>query len=543
MPGHEGLSYRPTISEQATFTYTQPKAQVGLRETLLRTDAVITNIDTILKSPGLPRNGLLFQAPPRSEAKTAPQENLSSHYFLSAEWLANTVDQERKKPLPQGEAPWYHLPGTGFWTKEQAAQLVRNTKGAMKEVAPDVLHVELAKVKQDMSAFVDEYLEQMVNLRFNLAWKEVEGEQRIVCPEYGNVLWESITDPMEREGAVYEAIAGKEGLETKLRSAPNGSIAIAVSNEGWSGLHDADGNEICFDHAQVYAIKKTEDGNLQAYTLRYKANTIQNEILQRELGLDIQPTYNQKERIKNIMKNTALITPEDARLAELSGKKPVKEIADVIDLMQEAVGGRVVAYEGKTFDEMRLLSKNPEVFMQHHPLVDPLIRRFQDYARIEIQKEQPVEELQTKLEIAMASTILQMNRLYREEEKFVESSGRHTADCRGDFSEEGAALMLQEMSQKNLKGEVEDLQKRPGCSGGGKRNSGGSRYSINRKYVSLGGGGGGGQPKALEKKEEKQEWFSCSECGWEASGPIGDSACGGCGFTKEQYAEKYGVIC
>jgi ribosomal protein L37E len=45
------------------------------------------------------------------------------------------------------------------------------------------------------------------------------------------------------------------------------------------------------------------------------------------------------------------------------------------------------------------------------------------------------------------------------------------------------------------------------------------------------------------KKEEEHEFFECSECGWQASGAIGDNNCGGCGFSKADYAKKYGVVC
>src|SRR6185312_4674167 len=35
---------------------------------------------------------------------------------------------------------------------------------------------------------------------------------------------------------------------------------------------------------------------------------------------------------------------------------------------------------------------------------------------------------------------------------------------------------------------------------------------------------------------EKQKWFKCPECGWQAKGPIGEGPCGGCGLTKDKYA-------
>lgn len=43
--------------------------------------------------------------------------------------------------------------------------------------------------------------------------------------------------------------------------------------------------------------------------------------------------------------------------------------------------------------------------------------------------------------------------------------------------------------------------------------------------------------------KEKQEWFKCPKCGWEASGPIGNGPCGRCGLTKEKFAKEGGKVC
>jgi hypothetical protein len=48
---------------------------------------------------------------------------------------------------------------------------------------------------------------------------------------------------------------------------------------------------------------------------------------------------------------------------------------------------------------------------------------------------------------------------------------------------------------------------------------------------------------AMPGVKKENQWFSCSECGWEANGPIGDKPCHKCGFTKEEYVKKYGVEC
>ena len=89
--------------------------------------------------------------------------------IFSKAWLQQEVAKERQKLIPEGQTPWYYLPGTGFWVKEQIARLMRNGN--------------LADVGEDTRAFEREYLKQMVSLRWNLAIGEENGKKRIVCTD------------------------------------------------------------------------------------------------------------------------------------------------------------------------------------------------------------------------------------------------------------------------------------------------------------------------------------------------------------------------
>jgi len=40
-----------------------------------------------------------------------------------------------------------------------------------------------------------------------------------------------------------------------------------------------------------------------------------------------------------------------------------------------------------------------------------------------------------------------------------------------------------------------------------------------------------------------QEWFQCPRCKYKADGPIGNSACPGCGLTKEEFTQSGGEVC
>jgi len=79
--------------------------------------------------------------------------------------------------------------------------------------------------------------------------------------------------------------------------------------------------------------------------------------------------------------------------------------------------------------------------------------------------------------------------------------------------------------------QVEERKVGCGSSGGFSVGEKGSPFA--NSVANFGVQGGAGEHK----------WFVCSECGWHADGPIGDNSCGGCGFSKADYAEKYGIIC
>lgn len=340
------------------------------------------------------RSNILQFTPRRVEAPVGPDA------FFTRDWLRQEVAKEARKPVPEGQTPWYHLSGTGFFVGEEVSQLIRNSKDTLERVAPDVVGRELAKVGVNANAFKDEYLEQMIGLRFNLAW-EGKGEQRhIVCPDYDNASWLEITDKKERDGVVTEVI---EGVQDWLKTAPANSFAVIVSPRGWSGLRAADGSKIRYPETQVYAVKTTADGSLQARTLRYNADILENEELQRQMGLQVVEEGNQIRRIKNTLKNVALIRGDDP-------ERPISSFEDVVDKMQFSVGGVDIAHDGKTFDDLRRFVQDPEKFAKVNPLTDKLIERFKEYARWRIN--QSSYGLEKDLQIALAVTIAQMNKSY-----------------------------------------------------------------------------------------------------------------------------------
>jgi hypothetical protein len=458
-------------------------------------------------------------APSGTIVKLAKEIKLPTPDILSIEWLQQEVPKERAKPVPPGKTPWYHLPGTGFWVIEQIDQLMRDG--------------EISNVGVDTRFFVDEYMEQMANLRWNLSIGEVAGKKRIICPDYRNRTLESTTSKDERDGVVHETLFGNKekgivGIEEQIINASVGTMVIIVSPEGWSGLKDADGKPIRYPESQTYCILKLPGGRLHSYTLRSKANILQNEVFQRSLGLRTPEIKDQKERIKTVFKNVAIITPEVSDQAEQDGRKPIRTFEDVIDLMQDSVGGRAEAYEGKTYDDMRAYIRNPENFTKRHPLTEPLIKRFEDYARWRFAKGGRYDDIVTDLQIALAFNPMQLGKLYREERTVTivdEENGMRGNSMREALAKERLVRFTQMPGGINYQMELKKLQELPGCAGGGATTS----------VFSLGGRRNGTTENGLRKGEnysfdhkgdcvncEKYDWLGpcdiCAHCDAEMGG-------------------------
>lgn len=410
---------------------------------------------------------------PVFDASTRRLEKPKSEYFFSKDWLKNEVNNLQKDPIPEREVPWYYLSGTGFWVKEQVTNLIQHVHEAGRDAFPGSLELELAKTKVDIEAFEQEYLKQMLTLKWNIAWGD---NGQLIATDYGNVSLRSTTGKEEREGVVWEALFGDEekgttGAEGWLRTAPADSFAIVVSPAGWTNLFTKKGEAINHKENQIYALRTKEDGTLDSLTFRIEATPEQIEAFQRDLGRTIPKTYNSRDRIKQIQLNVACLTPEDASKLE----NPVNSFNDLIDLMQKAVGDRPDAYQGKSFDEMRIFLQDPKKFTHGHPLTPLLIDRLQGFVRDEFATAQSAEDLTRRLEIAHAITILHQNKMYREEEEEEERTGKKRENNeRGMRSRDVLLNEGHSAGGMDYLEEQRKLKQRPGCGGGGTTTSMGS---------------------------------------------------------------------
>jgi hypothetical protein len=455
---------------------------------------------------------------PHGEPSFRREQRVEHSFFLSPDWLKQEVIKEKQKPIKAGETPWYFLAGTGFFIKEQVAQLMQNVPSMDSSIFQDVVNIELGKVKVDIESFEDEYLRQLLSLRFNVAWDN----EKVVCTDYNNITWESITGKNEREGAVYQSLFGEDGkggVQEWLKNAPPDSFAIIVSPEGWSGLYDAKGDEITFPESQIYALRTTENGGLEEYTLRYKADITENIAFQQSLGLQPPKYHNQKELIKDVLKNVVYVRGDDAN-------RNITSFEDIVDEMQKSVKGRDIAYEGKSFHEIKRFLKNPKLFEERSLLTDPLIERFQTYARWQLMLNSDKEDIEKNLQIALAITITNLNDLYDEQEKLKQGTMHETNSTTethylSDKHQQMAAVaFMQRGGSIDYQKSHEKLQEKPGCAGGGNKTKVNSMGMSRNAETSVTG------------SSDICAKIRCRQCGWEPSeGETVGSECPTCGWA------------
>ena len=408
----------------------------------------------------MPSAAETLRSPFLQECTFQPHKNIG---LTERRQLINPLAHEvltNREPLRAGEVPWYYLSGTGFFVKKQTDSFINGLKQRVRtgERFDRALDSELVKVKVDIEAFEDEYLKQLAGLKWNIGWKEVEGKKRIVAKAYNNALIENVTDKSEREGAVHEVWIN---VEKWLQTAPKNSLAVIVSPDGWSGLFTPDEKPIRYTETQVYAVKTKKNGELEAYTFRNDANIFQNEQLQKKFGLIVPNASNQKEQIKQTLKNVAFFRGDNPN-------NKIKTMEDVVDAMEE-VKGNSIAIKGKSFGDIRAFLRNPQDFLHRHDKTSELIAQFEEFVKSEFSQGHQEQETTTNLQIALALTILKLNKLYREKEQMKIFPERTDGVIYNDqrFSREIPLYAYAKNNHIDYKSEIEDLKKKGGCAGGG----------------------------------------------------------------------------
>lgn len=445
--------------------------------------------------------------------------------------LIHEVQDAQLEPLRIGEVPWYFLSGTGFFVKDQVDVLINGLKKRINtgEKFDSALTSELVKVRVDIEAFEDEYLKQLSGLKWNIGWRDPLGERRIIAKDYNDSLLESITGKSEREGVVHDLwFSGNQsipGVEKWLQTAPKNSFAVIVSPDGWSGLFTPDGKPIRYSETQVYVVKVKGESDLEAYTFRYEANILQNEELQKKLGITVSNDLDQKERIKQVLRNVAFF----------NGDRPnndVRDIGDVINKMEEAKGSSI-AFAGKTFDEMREFLRNPQNFLHRHNKTPELIQQFEDFVKWEFSQGRQEHDTVKNIQIGLALTILKLNRVYREQEKNNSKVNRSiNISYSSNYNDNQKFTRHEDIGiiPVSYRSEVADLQKRGGCAGGGnKERSFVSSMGSSRSVETISRG------LSLSEDYNIDRDGTCVVCN---EGPIKVGPCNICGPCDEKLGGK-----
>lgn len=230
---------------------------------------------------------------------------------------------------------WRFMPGTGFDVHLQTAMLFDELSA---DDAPDArrekLDLWLTRTDRDIVTFDVEYLAR--GLTFPISYKVISEEGRVIDPVYQKDVVEMISAD-ERNGVVKETV--EEKLVPFFLIAPEGSVAVMTSPEGWSGLYApqvdprSPKKPIIFPDSQTYVYQKVGD-EIVGFTFRTDFSDEEHrEVIKKLSGVELPLDA----EIEKYVASVALLTPQedfqpDIRLVaevmrEIRRKKTGKEYA------------------------------------------------------------------------------------------------------------------------------------------------------------------------------------------------------------------------
>jgi hypothetical protein len=389
--------------------------------------------------------------------------------------VVKQTEQKRSSIGEKDAEPWYYLRGTGFFIPTQVNSFLKDIQAELQKGKSfkEALDISSVKIREDIKGFEDEYLKQLAALCWNIGWKDAAGTNKLYGIDYNGMFLEDLTERQEREGALYDTWftdkpeEGKKGIESWLRTAPEGSKVLLVSPKGWSGYEG-----FTYPQTQIYYVEVGKGNTLKSFTLRYDVSIEKNEELQKKLGIMVPSVRNERDRIKQMLGTPIFIAPDgssinqDGSATNTLGTRKVCSPEDVIDLMQSVKGSDIAYADDKfgarTFGDMREVIKNPQKFLTRHPGSEKLVETFREYVSWEFSQGHDEKETRQNLEIALALVIVQLKHLY---------FGSATAEAVGHVPTQsvhtsrpyGAGGIFQ--NNLNYEQELEDIRKLPGCAG------------------------------------------------------------------------------
>lgn len=417
----------------------------------------------LVASNGVSLQGELIPFPPRLP------ESQKTVLFEDTSGIADDVKAIQKDWIQEevSEDEMYLLPGTGFDVKSEIDRFSRNLlRFAEKGKTLDkVLGTAFLELGGNIYGYSLEYLRSKAMLPFkHEIVTDGDGKLRLKPFGYDGFLRDAISS-QERYGAVVQSI---DSLEEKLPYAPVGDIFVMTSPSGWTGF---DGKRYVETQTKLMEVI-LEEGKpiLRGHTIRSMMDVSQNIVFMGKVGADIEGFFDPDDR-----RQLAAIS---AAVKHLSGNHG-ETITSLTKTIQEIVDSEV-AYEGYTFEN---IYKDIQNFPKHF-VADQLtmqnVRQLKVYAteilgpvwEMIVETGMIPGEIIQKLRKATGMTVLRLSNAITKERKgekiVINESGSLGEIMRGE-----------KRLDFNVRAELDDVQSKPGCNGGGKKEgSSGKKYTI-----------------------------------------------------------------
>lgn len=338
----------------------------------------------------------------------------------------------RKEGLPYN---WADLPGTGFMVNKQL-NLLKLDYLAEKENKEKWL----IQTNRDIRGFILEYLAEGLVFPINY---QIDSNGHLVDKNYGNKRVIDTISEKERGGSVKKAVAEK--LEPFLINSQDGSIAVMDSPSGWSGLREEDGRPITYPDSQTYIFQK-------------KGNEI--------VGFTIRTDFNKREHREIIRRLTGENLPENASiedyirrgiaLVDARRDTNLKEIKDVVRLMQDTrrdIYESFLAYKDRLWNEIYEDLERGNELWHYDEITKKMVQEFEVYILNNRLNRQETKE-------ALAVTILRIAKFLRKDVKGLNAE-------RVIYPTPARGYDHQAIPQASYGAILTEVQKLPGCAGGG----------------------------------------------------------------------------
>ncbi len=415
--------------------------------------------------------------------QVAPKDNVVSIEAHRRNPLQEQIDYFDQNYQTEGlPRDWWNINDVGFSMKRQM-RLLSETGDRKSWVK---------QVERDLRGFALEYLRQ--GTVFPVEYEIVSGE--LADARYGDRRLLDTVDPSERAGAVRESLSK---IQEYLVDGKEGAMAIMVSPPGWTGLEMDNGERIEYQDTQTFYFQKT-GGRVLGMGLRTDFSLQEARILIKYLtGQDLGPSASVIDCVKAI----SIITPETESIGSAN------DLVGVLKKVKEESRPAEARYAHKIkpWQEMeRDIDRRQELY-EFDERAGEIINEFKEYVLLG-------KHTQEEIQKALAATFLRLSKYFLVDKKIqygeIRTETYHARDIDA----------MRAMTYGQI---VEEVQKLPGCAGGG---SGVSSISsiINRTTYT---GENAKNDPDLCRCNSQEPHFHC-DCGFPIIVGKGISVCPSC---------------